>query len=847
MQIPILKRIVALLKERREEAMEGGKKGRGILKRLIEEHVRHFSWLTRNMVDHFIATYTDDNLVPLEIITTNNQTEVSVLTDASPIALPTMNLNFTPESESVSTSKRGGRPAGSTKNVIEGRKSLVANAMDECAIQIANVKSMALHKTNKRGKTCRVPRGTFEKAIQKVCEKYNIERSEIKMETALSRNKVGRKLKVKHRGTNSPMAGIEGHLLAAILRRAALRQPVSCAEGLELANSLIEGTTTQLDLMAWKKANLKNGPDDDSFGSLGVRYWKNFCRRNADLISAKKAVRFDSKRDDWCRLDNFEDMYDDVYERLWEAGIAEKLDEAVWRDKDNNIVETQAEAYGRKTKYSLLHPEYLVMVDEVGENISQKGDGNAGGQKFMVASDMRAQIRNSFKDNHFTVLGFTAANGHPTMCAIIIAASKLKVTDVTGYNPLSDDAQDIFGEEMEALQQEINEMKDEHSNGTDRMFPFGPTCTFNGVEVPTFVTCSKNGSINSQLLTLMLAKMDEHSLFDRSTGINPFLLCDGHGSRFEEPFLEYTLESNTPWTCCIGVPYGTSVWQLGDSPEQNGTFKIESKKAKADTVRCKIRAGLPAALERSDIVRIVNIAWQKSFARVDTNLKAIAERGWGPLNYVLLDHPELQETKDRVESINDIYKKQVMDGVDITDLTSLNTDKGSMGLTMDMFLDNALQEKAFGKLTAAEKKEKRRQAGMLRKDGGARLSAGLMVITDGYAIGPDCLVWARRTRLEKEQKARERQIAGQLERLKLKTKVDAVLAKGATPETGKWNNYDLKVMIQWFKRDGDKAMPKNKEGLLLRYRETHTRVMHNDDDRGTYPYEDLAAAIADTR
>jgi hypothetical protein len=302
---------------------------------------------------------------------------------------------------------------------------------------------------------------------------------------------------------------------------------------------------------------------------------------------------------------------------------------------------------------------------------------------------------------------------------------------------------------MKAFQEEINAMKDEHSNGADRMFPFGPTCTFNGVTVPKFVTCSKNGSITSQLLTSMLAKMDEHSLFDRSAGINPFLLCDGHGSRFEEPFLEYTLESDMSWTCCIGVPYGTSMWQVGDSPEQNGTFKIESKKANADTVWHKIRAGLPAMLERCDIVRIVNIARQKSFARVDTNLKAIAERGWGALNYVLLDHPELQETKDRVESINDIYKKQVMDGVEITDLTSLNTDKGSMGLAMDMFLDNALQDKALGKLTVAEKKEKRRQAGMLRKDGGARLSAGLMVITDGYAIGPDCIAWARRTRLEK--------------------------------------------------------------------------------------------------
>jgi hypothetical protein len=119
-------------------------------------------------------------------------------------------------------------------------------------------------------------------------------------------------------------------------------------------------------------------------------------------------------------------MYDDVYEKLWEAGIAVKLDEAVWRDKDNTIVGTQKEAYGRNTQYSLLYPEYLVMVDEVGGHISQKGDGNAGGQKFLVVNDMHTQVRNSFKDNHFTFLGFTAANGQPTMCAIVIAAPKLK-------------------------------------------------------------------------------------------------------------------------------------------------------------------------------------------------------------------------------------------------------------------------------------------------------------------------------------------------------------------------------------------------------------------------------------
>jgi hypothetical protein len=208
---------------------------------------------------------------------------------------------------------------------------------------------------------------------------------------------------------------------------------------------------------------------------------------------------------------------------------------------------------------------------------------------------------------------------------------------------------------------------------------------------------------------------------------------------------------------------------------------------------------------------------KKSFARVDTNTRAIAARGWGPLNYILLDHPELQETKERVQPINEIYPKQVRDGVEIVDLTLLNTEKGAMGMCMEMFLDHKVQENALGKLSATEKKERRRQAGLAKKAGGARISAGLVAITDGYAIGPDCVAWAHCTRLEKERQAKAKQRAGRLERILLKEKVGMVLAKGQTPLEGRWNNTDLNVMIQCYKRDGDKVMPNKKDGLLLRY------------------------------
>jgi hypothetical protein len=58
------------------------------------------------------------------------------------------------------------------------------------------------------------------------------------------------------------------------------------------------------------------------------------------------------------------------------------------------------------------------------------------------------------------------------------------------------------------------------------------------------------------------------------------LLLDGHGSRFELPFVEYIIDPAHQWTVCTGVPYGTSLWQVGDSIEQNGQYKEELKDTK---------------------------------------------------------------------------------------------------------------------------------------------------------------------------------------------------------------------------------------------------------------------------
>jgi hypothetical protein len=62
-----------------------------------------------------------------------------------------------------------------------------------------------------------------------------------------------------------------------------------------------------------------------------------------------------------------------------------------------------------------------------------------------------------------------------------------------------------------------------------------------------------------------------------------------------------------------------------------------------------------------------------------------------------------RQIKDIDRSIHEIYEKHVMDGVDITDLFTLTTEQGLVGLCMDMFLDLKVREQELGQMAKAEK------------------------------------------------------------------------------------------------------------------------------------------------
>jgi hypothetical protein len=93
--------------------------------------------------------------------------------------------------------------------------------------------------------------------------------------------------------------------------------------------------------------------------------------------------------------------------------------------------------------------------------------------------------------------------------------------------------------------------------GDNKPYPFGPSCTFKGKKIPCYCCCSESDSINGKLLTKISTYLGSLDLFDRSTGLKPFLILDGHGSWFELEFLEYINKEEHKW--CVNI-YWSPLW-----------------------------------------------------------------------------------------------------------------------------------------------------------------------------------------------------------------------------------------------------------------------------------------------
>ena len=382
------------------------------------------------------------------------------------------------------------------------------------------------------------------------------------------------------------------------------------------------------------------------------------------------------------------------------------------------------------------------------------------------------------------------------MCAIIFAAKELDPLWVQGLDPFAD--------------WEGGEFEIERNTGKGKRHPQGPVCTFNGVSVPCFCGFSDSGTITSELLAAILKFMDGLNLFDRSDGVPPFLLLDCHGSRFELPFLQYITCKEHEWKVCIGVPYGTSYWQVGDSTEQNGCFKMALTKAKRNLVEKKESWGLEGTVDKTDIVGVVTYAWENSFHRIGSNKKAVAKFGWGPLNYNLLLHPEISgENGNTVALSSDVSPEE------------LNLTQGLSGTLTNKIVMFRNREVARTGENAAEVLRQRKKTAQDAIAQGRRLTAGLHVAAGNFTIGEEILENLNQKIRKEQEKKYQSMLKLKAEYDNLLVEVNAVKALNKTPE--QWSAAQVRTMVKWYKCDEDNALPSKKADLLTRYYATCNR------------------------
>lgn len=160
----------------------------------------------------------------------------------------------------------------------------------------------------------------------------------------------------------SPLLPVEPKIVTVIIQLARIRDCIRPSLGIQLVNSMIDGTPVQKALMEHKKA-LGTVGYDDTLGKVGAGYWRGFKWRNKDKIVSKKGQKYEMDQNSWSTYANFCQMYDGVINEFVDAGVAIKRDFPVWMNRDGNIVDGD-DAFRCKVTHDITHSDHVIVMDE---------------------------------------------------------------------------------------------------------------------------------------------------------------------------------------------------------------------------------------------------------------------------------------------------------------------------------------------------------------------------------------------------------------------------------------------------------------------------------------------------
>lgn len=362
----------------------------------------------------------------------------------------------------------------------------------------------------------------------------------------------------------SPLHEIEPTCVDFFIRVAETGQPLSIGECLLFINSLIQDTVHQQNLIQFKKHHFSEeylcNKTDSELGKVGRNYWSGFYKRNRDKLSATTEKKFELNRSNWTKYRFFSQMYTDIFRVMVEAGVARKLLNPVWMNKEGVTVLDEADSFGMKVCEHLEYPKAVLVLDEAGADSAMMSDGSYAGRKVVGERGTTSRRRSTKKSKRYTIIPLVSLSGQAVMCVLII--------DGVERNSFVESGVDIFQVDESILQDDISTDEFVANYGKGKAFPGGPDCHFRGKTIPCMVRMKKGVSVDEFILTDIFRTLDELGLYSdlQAQGIQPVVILDGHQSRFKLPFLQYITADETRWRCCIGVPYGTALWQVNDAP-----------------------------------------------------------------------------------------------------------------------------------------------------------------------------------------------------------------------------------------------------------------------------------------
>ena len=143
-------------------------------------------------------------------------------------------------------------------------------------------------------------------------------------------------------------------------------------------------------------------------------------------------------------------------------------------------------------------------------------------------------------------------------------------------------------------------------------------------------------------------------------------------------------DSTTEWCFFLDVPYETAYWQVDDSKEKNGSFNVAMIDAKRKLLDLKYSHYLKEIIEKIDLMLLINIVWNKLFARIDMNKNVITDRGSGPYNRNILTLSLIRTTMTETDKLNEMNYEVVL-----SPSSSVSTITTNSSICNNMFSSNS--------------------------------------------------------------------------------------------------------------------------------------------------------------